>query len=126
MTESGQHSHRVSIDHKLQLPIQFMPDHLKEILFPIILVLCLFAVASAHSPFSWYKTRQVTIHLVVDLLLPDRWSGTLTVPNQLSFLTLDGCTLVRDRNDPPGDAHFLLTHASLVPGNPEKGCGATD
>ena len=56
--------------------------------------------------------------LVVDLLAPDRWAGTLRIPLDLVLL-IQVAALIADANDFARHEHLLLGHARGVLGDPE-------
>lgn len=62
--------------------------------------------------------RELMLILVVNPLLPDRWSSALLIPRQLIIIIQSG-VFIRDRNHTTGVLHFLSTDAHRITRNPE-------
>lgn len=80
-----------------------------------------------HSPFPYPEVngvmslscvRELLLILVVNLLLPDRWSSARLIPRQLILIIQSG-VFIRDRNHTTGVPHFLSADAHRITRNPE-------
>ena len=68
--------------------------------------------------WSSYVRDLLGLTLVVDLLLPNRWSPAVLIPCQLIRLVKRG-VFIRDRNHTAAMLDFLPTNAHRIPRNPE-------